>query len=99
MGRHSMAAVRAMGRCSPLGPMGLVLRTCIISSHTLIRPATRLVRQADWFYRATLFMGRPLEAALGATAACSLSTPMARVLPASIVSISLTATELVRMLD
>src|ERR1700722_358989 len=91
-GRRTVAAVRAMGRSSPSTPMAQVLRPSIRSRQhldlrvLLARTATELIREADWFYRATPFMRRRGTAALPPMAQCLPSTPMAPGLVPCIVS-------------
>src|ERR1039458_5984077 len=81
MGRHGMAAVRVLARCSPSTPVARGLRTCIVS----LAAATELIRWPDWFHREAPCMGRPMKAETRTLARYSQSTPAARVLRPCIV--------------
>src|SRR5437773_5121232 len=108
MGRHRVGAVGDKGRCSRSTLMARGLRICIVSRHFLvliILTAMELIRKPHWFYPATPYMGRRLEAAVRAKARSSHSTRMARALRPSIVSrkyliiLIPTATEQIRSPD
>src|ERR1700722_16517302 len=89
MGQHMLAAVQTKARCSPSTPTARVLQTFIVLRQPLclhlISTATGPIRLPDWFYRATLCMGRQVMAAPMAPARLSPSTPPAQVLQTFII--------------